>query len=81
MKKSKAVGEDCMMTELLQEGGDAILFWLEKLFNICLSELKVPNTWCNANTILLFKKGDKKDIKNYRPITLISHTHKLFIKI
>ena len=33
------------------------------------------------NIVILFKKGDPKNIKNYRPISLLSHSYKIFTRL
>ena len=81
MKNGKATGSDNIKTEILKIGGEAITHELSKLFTRCLYLEKIPETWKNAKMILLFKKGNRKDIKNYRPICLLSNMHKLFTKI
>ena len=42
---------------------------------------KVPTQWNESKVIILFKKGDMKDIKNYRPISLLPHMYKVFTRI
>ena len=66
---------------MLKEGGAITCDWIKKLFNNCLNTRKIPKAWCNACIILLLNKGDKKEIKNYRPISLLSHLYKLFARI
>ena len=81
MKNKKASGEDGLLTEMLKAGGAIACDWFTKLFNDCLKTRKILKAWCNACIILLFKKGDKKKIKNYWPISLLSHLYKLFTRI
>ena len=42
---------------------------------------QIPNSWHEAKIVILFKKGDPKDIKNYRPISLLSHSYKIFTRL
>lgn len=81
IKNNRAPGEDGVTTEMLKMGGTATLESIEILLNKCLSEGKIPNTWQNAKVILLYKKGDKLKIDNYRPISLLPHPYKLLTKI
>ena len=39
---------------------------------------KIPSNWKLSKIILLFKKGSKNDIKNYRPISLMVTVAKIF---
>ena len=41
----------------------------------------MPDIWKQANVIPIFKKGDRSDPNNYRPVSLLNTTGKKFEKI
>lgn len=81
MSRGKAPGPDGLVTELLQDSGPEVWQRLAALFTRCIETRTVPSEWNEGSIVLLHKKGDIKDINNYRPISLLSHTGKLFNKI
>lgn len=81
VKNGKSGGEDGILPEMLKEGDDHLLKKLADLFNKCLLQGRIPKNWENAVVILLYKKGCKADLNNYRPISLLSQTYKLFSKV
>ena len=80
-KKGKAPGEDQLTADILKLGGQATIKILTKLFNKIMELEQVPTQWNESKVIILFKKGDTKDIKNYRPISLLPHMYKVFTRI
>ena len=78
---SKATGPDGISPKLLHEAGIAIVPSLTKLINLSLSTAKVPLKWKQANVIPIFKKGEKSDVNNYRPVSLLSCVNKIMEKI
>ena len=80
-KKGKAPGPDNITIDLIDAAGDIINDKLATLFNECLIQSKVPEIWNEAIIILLHKKGDQKNISNYRPISLLNNIYKLFTKV
>ena len=81
MTRGKAAGEDGITVDLIKDGGDIMLEKLAALYTQCLTTSSVPESWKNANIILIHKKGDVKELKNYRPISLLSVLYKIFTKI
>ena len=81
MKSRQVPGEDQIVAEMIRAGGEIALRKIQELFNAVLRTETVPKEWKNAIITLILKKGDKKDLVNYRPISLLSHSYKLFMKV
>lgn len=80
-KLDKAPGSDLVTNELLKTTSPVIAQRLTDLFNEILETETIPEDWTKTTIILLHKKGDKDDIGNYRPISLMSNIYKVFSKI
>ena len=51
------------------------------LINTINSETLTPLKWNESIIRIIFKKGDKQQLKNYRPISLLKSDYKIFTKI
>ena len=54
---------------------------LSIIFRIIYNTRIVPSEWKLSNVVPIYKKVDKKDIKNYRPISLTSIIAKVMERI
>ncbi|PZC79969.1 hypothetical protein B5X24_HaOG215559 [Helicoverpa armigera] len=80
-KKNKAPGPDGINNELLSDCKSAIAPLLKYVFNDVVDTEKIPTQWTTSTIILLHKKGDRDEINNYRPISLMSNIYKIFAKV
>ena len=48
---------------MIKNGGTTVLKIIQKFFNRCLKEKKIPQNCNNANTILIHKTEDRTDLK------------------
>ena len=80
-KRHKAQGVDGITSDIIKLGGPIVLTYLTNIFNNILEAKQIPDSWHEANIVILFKKGDPKDIKNFRPISLLSHSYKIFTRL
>jgi hypothetical protein len=62
---------------LLKEASSILKYPLCKLFNLSLSTSIFPTEWKFANVTPVFKKDSPCNVKNYRPISLISIVRKI----
>lgn len=81
MKMEKSPGPDRITNEVIKIGHPLLVKPLTILFNMIIENTCTPQQWSESNIILLYKKGDPKDISNYRPISLLPTLYKLFSSI
>ena len=74
---SKSCSPDNCHPFFLRECAEEIYLPLSRIFRDPLSTGDVPNDWKKANTTYIFKKGNKQEPGNYRPVSLTSVLCKL----
>ena len=74
---NKASGDDGISHKMLKGVSKSVSKPLCILMNRSFSEGIFPDTWKLANVIPIFKKGDKSQPSNYRPVALLSCIGKL----
>ena len=73
---------DGIASEMLKCGGECLLEWLRRVYNVCILEEKVPNDWIRAIIVPIYKgKGDRSKCKNCRGISLLSIPGKVYGRI
>ena len=78
-KNNKAAGRDDILVEQLKHLGPKAHKWLLTMLNICFMENKIPTIWRQSKIITILKPWKDSSIpKNYRPISLLCHTYKLY---
>ena len=82
MMSGKAAHGSGVVAEMLKNGRMALHETLLGLFNdILVAGAAPPETWRKTKLKVLFKKGDPKMPKNYRPIAMIQIMYKLFSRM
>ena len=66
----KASGPDIVPARLLKESSEELSPILTCIFNKSLQTGIVPDDWKTANVSAIFKKGQRYDPVNYRPVSL-----------
>lgn len=72
-KNKKTPGPDGIPFEFFKTLPQEWIKYLLTLLNATLEQESSPKKWCNISFNMLYKKGDKFDPLNYRPIALVNY--------
>ena len=81
LSKNKAPGPDGVMNEVLCMLPHSMQLAIFNLFQVMWATGLTPTSWKTSMTVLLHKKGEETDLKNYRPIGLLNTTYKLWTRV
>ncbi len=68
----KATGPDSIPARVLKQAAPELAKPLARLFQLLMSKHYMPKQWKLAHVIPCYKKKDKHDPNNYRPVSLLS---------
>jgi len=80
LKNRKSPGHDGIFNEMIKYGGTELILHVTQLFQQIFKLCTIPKAWKQSIIIPMFKKGSKTNPDNYREITLLNTTLKLFTK-
>ena len=72
LKKKTSAGFDEISAEMLKMGLNVLAEPLTQIINKSIETGKFPSKWKHSKVCPIYKKGDRKLLKNYRPVSLIS---------
>ena len=81
LQNKNCEGYDRIPQRILKDGIDLLKFPLSVLFNQIYIQKKIPEQWLIAKVIPIFKKGSNTKIENYRPISNLCSTSKVYERL
>ncbi|KAK6736283.1 hypothetical protein RB195_019139 [Necator americanus] len=81
MKPVRAPGRDFISAHFLRAGGHPLHVILAAHMTSYFQKERIPDQWEASRTVPILKKGDREDLRNSRPICLLSVLYKVFTKI
>ena len=81
MNRNKSPGPDGLSVEFYVKFWDRLSPYLCCVLNACYQVGEMCDSMKTSNTRVIFKKGDRKNLKNWRPISLLNVDYKLCSKV
>ena len=82
LKNNKAAGIDNVLGEQLNNFVPKTHKWLLAMINNCFTQNKIPTIWRKSMIIAILKPvKNSATRKNYRPLSLLCHTYKLYERL
>lgn len=81
LKNSNSTGFDEFSVRIIKQCGHLLVKPLSHIINSCFTNGCFPNLLKLSKVICLYKKGDPKEMSNYRPISLLSVFSKIVEKL
>ena len=78
---TKKRGADGIPPILLKKTANTVSKFIKSLFNNIGRLHNVPGSWKHGLVSPIFKDGNKSEVKNYRPVTLLNIISKIFEKL
>ena len=79
--KHKSPGPDGIPAEFYREFSNMIANELLRVYNEMYEEGALQGSFREGEIAFLYKKGDARDMRNYRPITLLNCDYKILTKM
>ena len=78
MRNNRAPVEDTIVAELIKYGGEGVMDAVHELTKLMWTTESMPQEWNKGIICAIYEKGDKLECNNYRGITLLNNTYKVF---
>ena len=78
LRNNKSPGNDRIIAEFIKNGGIQLKKRLHKLICTIWEKEEIPEEWHQGIICPIYKKGDRAVCSNYRGITLLNVTYKIF---
>jgi hypothetical protein len=78
VKDKSTAGTDVIPAFLLRDYANVFMYSLTGLFNLSLKTSTYPVSWKKSLVSPIHKRGNKSEVENYRPVTLLCNFFKVF---